>query len=181
MRELVKYLLGIVIILTIIYTIFISYNVFVFINSDDSNLKIESYSKDIELVAEERALLEEMFNDANLQESSNDININYQARKIRNSKKYKSKGINVNFVAVDNAVSIRTYERGVEAETLSCGTGAVATAVGLHYSKNVEDNIIQLNTKGGVLTVSFDEFNGCYKNIWLTGEVNLVYIGEFEC
>lgn len=57
MRELVKYLLGIVIILTIIYTIFISYNVFVFINSDDSNLKIESYSKDIELVAGERALL----------------------------------------------------------------------------------------------------------------------------
>jgi len=44
-----------------------------------------------------------------------------------------------------------------------------------------EDNIIELNTKGGVLTVSFDEFNGCYKNIWLTGEVNLVYIGEFEC
>ena len=82
MRELVKYLLGIVIILTIIYTIFISYNVFVFINSDDSNLKIESYSTDIELVAEERALLEEMFNDANLQESSNDININYDGTPI---------------------------------------------------------------------------------------------------
>ena len=82
---------------------------------------------------------------------------------------------------MDNAISMRTYERGVEAETLSCGTGAVATAVGLHYSKNVEDNIVQLNTKGGVLTVSFDEFNGCYKNIWLTGEVNLIYIGEFEC
>ena len=82
MRELVKYLLGIVIILTIIYTIFISYNVFIFINSDDSNLKIESYSKDIELVAEERALLEEMFNDANLQESSTDININYDGTPI---------------------------------------------------------------------------------------------------
>ena len=82
MRELVKYLLGIVIILTIIYTIFISYNVFIFINSDDSNLKIETYSKDIELVAEERALLEEMFNDANLQESSNDININYDGTPI---------------------------------------------------------------------------------------------------
>ena len=82
MRELVKYLLGIVIILTIIYTIFISYNVFVFISSDDSNLKIESYSKDIELVAEERALLEEMFNDSNLQESSNDININYDGTPI---------------------------------------------------------------------------------------------------
>ena len=82
MRELVKYLLGIVIILTIIYTIFISYNVFVFINSDDSNLKIESYSKDVQLIAEERASLEELFNDANLQEASNDININYDGTPI---------------------------------------------------------------------------------------------------
>ena len=82
MRELVKYLLGIVIILTIIYTIFISYNVFVFINSDDSDLKIESYSKDVELLAAERASLEELFNDANLLESSNDININYDGTPI---------------------------------------------------------------------------------------------------
>lgn len=82
MRELVKYLLGIVIILTIIYTIFISYNVFVFINSDDSDLKIESYSKDVELLTAERASLEELFNDANLQESSNDININYDGTPI---------------------------------------------------------------------------------------------------
>lgn len=82
MRELVKYLLGIVIILTIIYTIFISYNVFVFINSDDSDLKIETYSKDVELLAAERASLEELFNDANLQESSNDININYDGTPI---------------------------------------------------------------------------------------------------
>ena len=82
MRELVKYLLGIVIILTIIYTIFISYNVFVFINSDDSDLKIESNSKDVELLAAERASLEELFNDANLQESSNDININYDGTPI---------------------------------------------------------------------------------------------------
>ena len=82
MRELVKYLLGIVIILTIIYTIFISYNVFVFINSDDSDLKIESYSKDVELLAAERASLEELFNDANLLEASNDININYDGTPI---------------------------------------------------------------------------------------------------
>lgn len=82
MRELIKYLLGIVIILTIIYTIFISYNVFVFINSDDSDLKIESYSKDVELLAAERASLEELFNDANLLEASNDININYDGTPI---------------------------------------------------------------------------------------------------
>ena len=82
MRELVKYLLGIVIILTIIYTIFISYNVFVFINSDDSNIKIEDYSSDVELVAAERDSLEELFNDSNLQESSNEININYDGTPI---------------------------------------------------------------------------------------------------
>ena len=82
MRELVKYLLGIVIILTIIYTIFISYNVFVFINSDDSNIKIENYSSDVELVAAERDSLEELFNDSNLQESSNEININYDGTPI---------------------------------------------------------------------------------------------------
>ena len=82
MRELVKYLLGIVIILTIIYTIFISYNVFVFINSDNSNIKIEDYSSDVELVAAERDSLEELFNDSNLQESSNEININYDGTPI---------------------------------------------------------------------------------------------------
>jgi hypothetical protein len=82
MKELVKYLLGIVIILTIIYTIFISYNVFVFINSNDSNIKIENYSQEAELLAKERAAIEELFNDSNLQESSNNININYDGTPI---------------------------------------------------------------------------------------------------
>ena len=82
MKELVKYLLGIVIILTIIYTIFISYNVFVFINSNDSNIKIENYSQEAEQVAKERAAIEELFNDSNLQESSSNININYDGTPI---------------------------------------------------------------------------------------------------
>ena len=77
MRELVKYLLGIIIILTIIYTIFISYNVFVFINSDESKITIEDYSKSMNLVSEEREALEELFNSENLKNSSNNININY--------------------------------------------------------------------------------------------------------
>ncbi len=82
MRELVKYLLGIVIILTIIYTVFISYNVFKFINSNESNIKIEDYSKEVELIAQQRAELEELFNDSNLLESSNNININYDGTPI---------------------------------------------------------------------------------------------------
>ena len=82
MRELIKYLLGIVIILTIIYTIFISYNVFVFINSDESKITIEDYSKSMNLVSEEREALEELFNSENLKNSSNNININYDGTPI---------------------------------------------------------------------------------------------------
>ena len=77
MKESVKYLLGIVIILTIIYTIFISYNVFVFINSDKSKISIEDYSESIKLEINEREALEESFNSENLKNSSNYINLNY--------------------------------------------------------------------------------------------------------
>ena len=82
MRELVKYLLGIIIILTIIYTIFISYNVFVFINSDESKITIEDYSESVNLVSKDREALEELFNSENLKNSSNNININYDGTPI---------------------------------------------------------------------------------------------------
>lgn len=82
MRELVKYLLGIIIILTIIYTIFISYNVFVFIKSDESKITIEDYSESVNLVSEDREALEELFNSENLKNSSNNININYDGTPI---------------------------------------------------------------------------------------------------
>ena len=82
MRELIKYLLGIVIILTIIYTIFISYNVFVFINSDESKITIEDYSKRTNLESEEQEALEELFNSENLKNSSNYINLNYDGTPI---------------------------------------------------------------------------------------------------
>jgi|TARA_Y100000991_G_scaffold57234_1_gene41931 hypothetical protein len=77
MRELIKYLLGIVIILTIIYTIFISYNVFVFINSDESKITIEDYSESMIIDSQKREALEELFNSENLKNSSNYINLNY--------------------------------------------------------------------------------------------------------
>ena len=82
MKESVKYLLGIVIILTIIYTIFISYNVFVFINSDKSKISIEDYSENIKLEINEREALEESFNSENLKNSSNYINLNYDGTPI---------------------------------------------------------------------------------------------------
>ena len=116
-----------------------------------------------------------------LKENISNINVNLEGAKIRNMGHYKEDGINVNFIEINNGVKIRTYERGVESETLSCGTGAVASAIALYHNEVIEQNTVSLQTKGGDLTVSFDIFNGLYKNIWLTGEVSLVYIGEFEC
>ena len=77
MRELIKYFLGIIIILTIVYTIFISYNVFVFINSAESKITIKDYSENMEQMSEEREALEELFNSENLKNSSNNINLNF--------------------------------------------------------------------------------------------------------
>lgn len=82
MKELVKYILGIIIILTVIYTIFISYNVFVFINSDESKITIEDYSENSNLESENRKKLEELFNSENLKNSSNYININFDGTPI---------------------------------------------------------------------------------------------------
>ena len=82
MRELIKYLLGIVIILTIIYTIFISYNVFVFINSDESKITIEDYSESMIIDSQKREALEELFNSENLKNSSNYINLNYDGTQV---------------------------------------------------------------------------------------------------
>ena len=109
------------------------------------------------------------------------INIEKEGRKIRNSKPFKKEGINVNFVQDSADLQVRTYERGVEAETLSCGTGVVATAIAMHYSNCIEDNLINIKTEGGELSVSFEGFNGSYRNIWLSGEASMVYAGEFEC
>ena len=109
------------------------------------------------------------------------LNVNKEGKRIRNSKEFKKEGINVNFVLDAAQLQMRTYERGVEDETLSCGTGVVATAIAMHYTNCIEDNLVSIKTKGGELTVSFEEFNGGYRNIWLIGEASMVYTGEFEC
>ena len=109
------------------------------------------------------------------------LDINKEGRRIRNLPPFKQQGINVNFVLDAAKLQVRTYERGVEAETLSCGTGVVATAIAMHYANCIEDNCVNVKTKGGELSVSFEEINGTYRNIWLSGEASMVYAGEFEC
>jgi len=109
------------------------------------------------------------------------IDVDKQGRKIRNSAPFKKDGINVNFVLDASELQVRTYERGVEAETLSCGTGVVATAIAMHYANCIEETLVNVKTKGGELTVSFEEFNSGYRNIWLSGEASMVFAGEFAC
>ena len=113
-------------------------------------------------------------------ENLNSIDVFKEGRMIRNRQEFVREGVNVNFVNPKKFIT-RTYERGVESETLSCGTGAVASAISLHFSKAIDFNLVQIETLGGFLTVSFDFLNGIYQNIWLKGNVELCYIGEFEC
>lgn len=101
---------------------------------------------------------------------------------IRYSDLYGKAGSNVNFVrqVAENEFTIRTYERGVEDETLSCGTGATAVAIAMKAIGKAKKNAIKINVEGGKLQVTFDEKNGVYKNIFLTGNAKFVFAGETE-
>ena len=100
-----------------------------------------------------------------------------EGKRIRNS--YANPGANVNFVEQknENTFRVRTYEKGVENETLACGTGVTAVAVGMHKIGKTKKNIINLPVEGGELQVTFDEENGNYYNIFLTGLALLVFKG----
>jgi len=110
------------------------------------------------------------------------MDVKLEGERIRNSDNFSKEGVNVNFVEVnDDEIFVRTYERGVENETLSCGTGVVAVAIALHHNKYITEDTVCINTLGGELTVSFEEHNGKYRNLWLTGDANMVFAGEFAC
>ncbi|MFL1011344.1 diaminopimelate epimerase [Flavisericum labens] len=99
--------------------------------------------------------------------------------KIRYGAPYNQEGTNVNFVKkiFDDTYRVRTYERGVEGETLSCGTGVTAVAIAMHYIGETEKNLINLNVEGGKLQVRFNVENGTYSNVWLIGPATFVFKG----
>jgi diaminopimelate epimerase len=107
------------------------------------------------------------------------FDIKTKGAKIRYGAPYNHAGSNVNFVKKlsDTDFRVRTYERGVEDETLSCGTGVTAVALAMHYIGETENNHITLKVEGGSLEVCFDVENGAYKNVWLIGPAKLVYKG----
>ena len=98
-----------------------------------------------------------------------------EGRKLRNSDHFMPSGININFIEEKNGqLFIRTYERGVEDETLSCGTGVIAAA--LFTCKNTS-NEISIQARGGMLKVKFEKNGTTFKNIWLIGPTQKTFEG----
>lgn len=99
---------------------------------------------------------------------------------IRYGAPYNTEGTNVNFVKQLSAEAfrVRTYERGVEDETLSCGTGVTAVAIAMHATKQTEATAVALQVEGGDLEVSFKVEDGAYKDVWLIGPAKLVFEGR---
>jgi len=110
------------------------------------------------------------------------LNVKEEGARIRYAKDYIEEGVNVNFVnkVEDDEFAVRTYERGVEDETLSCGTGVTAVALAMHYLGEANTNAVKLSTPGGDLEVSFRKDGEAYRDIWLTGPAEMVYKGELE-
>lgn len=109
------------------------------------------------------------------------IDINNIGKEIRNQQRFSPGGVNVNFISVnENNIDIATYERGVEAETYSCGTGSVASAVVAAYEKPDNNYNFDINAKGGKLNVIFQKSEYLYSNIWLSGPAIKVFEGKIE-
>lgn len=106
-----------------------------------------------------------------------------EGKKIRFSSPFKENGVNVNFVQKSGSqLIVRTYERGVEDETLSCGTGVVASAIAAFATSNVKagKSEVAVRTNGGNLKVYFEKNGSAYSDVWLEGEATFVYKGEME-
>ncbi|GAB4199961.1 MAG: diaminopimelate epimerase [Bacteroidia bacterium] len=101
---------------------------------------------------------------------------------IRYSDMFKEKGINVNFLEITNQhhILVRTYERGVENETLACGTGVTACALVLAEKSQMSAGCIDITAPGGQLKVEFEKKQGVYQHIFLIGNADNVFKGEVE-
>lgn len=108
-------------------------------------------------------------------------NVSAEGKTIRMSKAYADEGINVNFVqkVSENHIAVRTYERGVEAETLSCGTGVTACAL-IEMLGKQGDQTMAISTIGGTLRVKAENKDDTFSNIWLCGPAIYVFEGTIN-
>ena len=111
------------------------------------------------------------------------VDVFKKGRDVRYSKEFEQDGVNVNFVEQlpeDDKILVRTYERGVEDETWSCGTGVTAAALICYHNEN-GFNDVEVKTLGGTLTVEFDRVDdNHYTNIWLSGPAEKIFEGIIE-
>lgn len=111
------------------------------------------------------------------------VDVVKQGRLIRNSDRFVDDGTNVNFVEVKGEkLYVRTYERGVEDETLSCGTGVTASVLAAVYARKISGNSgsISVVTRGGNLSVGFKQTNTGFSSVRLIGPAEFVYEGVIE-
>ena len=111
------------------------------------------------------------------------LDVSSAGSSIRYSDLYGKAGSNVNFVEQlsDDTFAIRTYERGVEDETLSCGTGATAVAIAMHVLGKSNKTYIHINVEGGKLEVSFNKSGPDYQQVTLKGPATFVFRGTITC
>lgn len=104
-----------------------------------------------------------------------------KGREIRYSPTYQDQGINVNLLSVgQNSIRVATYERGVESETLSCGTGVTAAALVVAKLQNIPQGSLDIQTKGGQLKVQWQQrADGSYTEVFLIGPAKSVYKGNY--
>ncbi|WP_299528447.1 diaminopimelate epimerase [uncultured Lutibacter sp.] len=108
------------------------------------------------------------------------INVKEEGAKIRYGAPYFKEGTNVNFAEQisDNSFKVRTYERGVEDETLACGTGVTAVALAANKLNKTTANNINIEVLGGHLEVSFKREGNSYTNVFLKGPAQFVFEGN---
>lgn len=110
------------------------------------------------------------------------LDVAKKGKEIRYSPTFAKEGINVNFVEQQKdsyKITVRTYERGVEDETYSCGTGVTAAALVCYHNEN-GFNRVEIKTLGGNLSVEYDKIGDTFKNIWLNGPAVKVFDGVID-
>jgi len=107
--------------------------------------------------------------------------VDNEGKEIRWSEEFAPGGTNVNFVEKqETGIYVRTFERGVEAETLSCGTGVTASAIAAVISGQFDTDTVNVRTRGGDLSVSMKVSGRNINDIWLSGPATFVFKGEIE-
>ena len=111
-----------------------------------------------------------------------DADVPVDGAAIRNHKMFSPKGANVNFIEKRgaNKIAIRTYERGVEDETLACGTGIVASALIFAETENIDRPITVTARGGDELQVGFEKIGAGFRNVTLTGPAEFIFEGTIE-